>query len=174
MTLPKPPELLVGAGRPSLYKREYCEQVYKLSLLGAKDKEVADFFEISESTLNLWKLEHPEFSESMQDGKTKADTEVAAKLYGRAIGAEWIEEQAFRVKTGQHTEKVEIVQVRRAAPPETAAITRWLTNRQRDKWAERTEVNTNHTFAQMPTIKVGGSAIEFQVGEPPAKGDSNG
>ena len=36
------------AGRPTEYKEEYNEQVYKLCLLGAKDKELADFFNVEE------------------------------------------------------------------------------------------------------------------------------
>jgi hypothetical protein len=31
-------------GRPTKYKEEYNEQAYKLCLLGATDKELADFF----------------------------------------------------------------------------------------------------------------------------------
>ena len=44
------------SGRPTKYKDEYCEQAYKLCLLGATDKEMADFFQVSLSTLNLWKI----------------------------------------------------------------------------------------------------------------------
>lgn len=32
-------------GRPTKYKEEYTDQAYKLCLLGATDKEMADFFE---------------------------------------------------------------------------------------------------------------------------------
>ena len=53
-------------GRPSDYKPEYDEQVRKICALGADDKKLADFFNVSESTLNLWKLKHPTFSESLR------------------------------------------------------------------------------------------------------------
>jgi transposase len=42
-------------GRPSSYKDEYAMQALKLTLLGATDKELADFFEVKESTINRWK-----------------------------------------------------------------------------------------------------------------------
>ena len=63
---------MAKVGRPTEYKTEYNEQVYKLCLLGADDKRIADFFDIRESTLNLWKKKHPEFMEAIKDGKEKA------------------------------------------------------------------------------------------------------
>jgi hypothetical protein len=56
-------------GRPSKYKPEYCDQVEKLCKLGATDKDIADFFEVEESTINNWKVEHPEFMESIKTVK---------------------------------------------------------------------------------------------------------
>ena len=73
-------------GRPTSFKPEYIEQAYKLSLLGAKDTEMADFFGVSEVTLNAWKKEFPEFLKSLKDGKIKADLEISQSLYKRALG----------------------------------------------------------------------------------------
>ncbi|MCV5597561.1 hypothetical protein OFN66_28085, partial [Escherichia coli] len=44
----------------------YAEQARKLCLLGYTDAELADFFEVSESTINKWKLDYPKFSESIK------------------------------------------------------------------------------------------------------------
>ena len=121
-------------GRPTKYQPEFVEQVYKLCLLGAVDLELASFFGICEKTLNIWKEIYPDFLQAMTDGKIKADAEVAYKLHGRAIGSEWEEEQAIKVKVGAHEEKVEIVTVKRVAPPDTSAAIMWLTNRQRGLW----------------------------------------
>ncbi|MBL3206262.1 terminase, partial [Klebsiella pneumoniae] len=41
-------------GRPSKYKPEFAEQAKKLAVLGATDAQMADFFEVSVSTINLW------------------------------------------------------------------------------------------------------------------------
>ena len=60
-------------GRPSKFKEEYTKLAYHYSLLGATDKQMAGFFEVSESTINLWKLKHPRFSESIRRGKAEAD-----------------------------------------------------------------------------------------------------
>lgn len=151
-------------GRPTKYQPEYVEQVYKLCLLGAIDLELASFFGVCEKTLNIWKEIYPEFLQSMNDGKLKSDAEVAYKLHGRATGAEWEEEQAIKVKTGQFTEKVEIVKVKRAAPPDTAAAIMWLTNRQKGLW-RNTQSLQNLDKNGNPTDGPLRVAIEF-VGAP--------
>lgn len=53
-------------GRKSDYKEEYSDQVLKLCLLGATDKEIAEFFSVSEQTINSWKKKYPEFLESLK------------------------------------------------------------------------------------------------------------
>ena len=151
-------------GRPSSYKSTYVDDVFKLSLLGATDKEVADFFSVCEATINTWKIQHPEFLESMCDGKLKADTQVAHKLYDKALGAEWIEQQAFKVrnqeKTGSFTEEIQIVDVKRVAPPDTQAISLWLRNRQGAKW--RDKIDHEHTGKDGEAIEIKDvTAIEF-------------
>src|SRR5690606_9591061 len=82
-------------GRPTDYRPEYCELARNYCLLGAKDTELAVFFGVSESTLNLWKKEHPEFSESIKEGKEEADARVAQSLYHRATGYSHPEEKIF-------------------------------------------------------------------------------
>lgn len=127
-------------GRPTKYKPEFCEQAFKFALLGAIDSELADLFEVSEAAINDWKERYPEFLQSIREGKVLADANVAKGLYGRAIGAEWVEQQAFKVKNqtapGQFTEDVQIVDVRRAAPPDTKAAALWLSNRQGKRWKD--------------------------------------
>jgi len=84
-------------GRPSKYKPEYAEQAYKLCLLGATDAELADFFAVSEQTINAWKGDFPEFLESLTNGKHHADAKVAQALYHRALGYSHPEDKIFQV-----------------------------------------------------------------------------
>jgi hypothetical protein len=122
------------AGRPTDYREEYCEQAEKLCKLGATDKELADFFDVAESTINEWKLAHPEFSESLKKGKTLADANVAERLYQRAMGFEHDSEE-IKVIDGS----IERVEVRKVYPPDTVAAIFWLKNRQKKKWRDKTE-----------------------------------
>ena len=123
------------AGRPSKYKEEYAEQAYKLCLLGATDKELADFFGIKESTLNLWKNAQPEFMESLKRGKEDADAIVASKLYHRAIGYEH-EDTQFATFQGAITDRETYI---KHYPPDTTAAIFWLKNRQPAKWRDKTD-----------------------------------
>jgi hypothetical protein len=127
------------AGRPTKYKSEYAQQAYKLCLLGATDKELADFFEVNEDTVNEWKKKHKEFSESIKKGKVEADAVVASKLYHRAIGYEH-PETVIATYQGEITDTMEVV---KHCPPETTAAIFWLKNRQRDKWRDKTDIEAD-------------------------------
>lgn len=122
-------------GRPTRYKAEFAEQAYKLCLLGATDKEMADFFGVAESTLNLWKQRHPEFSESTTRGKLLADAEVAEKLFQRAKG---YSHEAVKVFNNQGEEM--IVPYTEHYPPDTQAASLWLRNRQPAKWRDKQDI----------------------------------
>jgi hypothetical protein len=122
------------AGRPTDYKEEYNAQAEKLCKLGATDKELADFFEVAESTINEWKLKHPEFSESIKAGKILADSEVAEKLFKRATGYSH-EDVDIKVIDGQ----IVTTDLVKHYPPDTTAAIFWLKNRQKEKWRDKTE-----------------------------------
>lgn len=120
--------------RPSKYRPEFVEQACKLCKLGLTDKEIAKFFEVSEQTLNTWKQQHPEFLESLKDGKTLADAEVASKLFHRATGYEHPEDDIRSVGG----EIVITPTIKHYAPDTTAAIF-WLKNRRPDLWRDKVE-----------------------------------
>jgi hypothetical protein len=120
--------------RPTDYKKEYCEQVEKLCRLGAIDKEIADFFGVAESTLNLWKQRHPEFSESIKRGKVLADANVADRLYQRAMG---YEHQAVKIVADAKSKDEHIVPYTEHYAPDTTACIFWLKNRQPEKWRDK-------------------------------------
>lgn len=133
------------AGRPTDYKEEYCEQAYKLCLLGHTDAEMATFFDIAESTLNNWKIAHPEFMESIKKGKEMADGDVAEKLYHRATGYSH-EDVDIKMYEGQ----IITTPLIKHYPPDTAAAIFWLKNRQRGKWKDKQD--HEHTIPQGLTV----------------------
>lgn len=122
-------------GRPTLYKDEYVEQVYKLCILGATDKEIADFFKVEESTINNWKIKHPEFLESLRQGKLIADADMAVSLYKRGIGYSHPETHVSNYKG-----EITLTDIIKHYPPETGAAFLWLKNRQPDKWKDKVDV----------------------------------
>lgn len=127
-------------GRPSKFKKEYIDQVYKLSLLGMIDREMADFFEISEATFHNWKKTKKGFLESIKKGKAIADGEVVQSLFNRATGYT-CKDTHFSICDGVVT----ATEYDKHYPPETTAIIFWLKNRQPDKW--RDKIDQNYTGA---------------------------
>lgn len=122
--------------RPTEYRDEYPEQAEKLCKLGAIDKELAEFFGVSESTINEWKLAHPEFSESIKSGKQIADMNVADRLYQRAMGFEHPE-----VHISNYQGAITQTPITKVYAPDTVAAIFWLKNRQPSKWRDKTEQN---------------------------------
>lgn len=119
-------------GRPSKYTDKTAKQAYKLCLLGAKDEELASFFEVDVSTIDAWKKQHQEFSRALKAGKDDADATVAKRLFKRATGYSHPEDKIFN-----DSGKPLIVPTIKHYPPDTTAAIFWLKNRQRDKWRDR-------------------------------------
>lgn len=119
-------------GRPSKYKEEFVEQAEKLCALGLTDVELAQFFGVSEVTLNAWKSKYPDFLKSLKVGKEHADTRVERSLYQRAIGYSHPEDKIFN-----DNGKPMIVPTIKHYPPDTTAAIFWLKNRKSADWRDK-------------------------------------
>lgn len=107
-----------NGGRPTDFKTEFIELAYNYTLLGATDEKLAEYFNVTKTTINNWKHSQPEFLDSIRRGKDLADIEVVNSLLGKAKGYD---------KGDKHY------------PPDTTAIIFWLKNRQPKLWRDRTE-----------------------------------
>ncbi|HCQ8390850.1 TPA: terminase [Klebsiella oxytoca] len=135
-------------GRPTKYQEAYAEQARKLCLLGYTDVDLADFFEVSEATINNWKHEYPEFLESIKKGKAVADGEVVAKLFHRATGYEHPEDDIRSVDG-----TIVITPTVKHYPPDTTAAIFWLKNRQPKTWRDKQEVEQSGDLGLTVNIK---------------------
>lgn len=122
-------------GCPTKYKPEYCEQSEKLVALGATDKQIGDFFEVTEQTINNWKIAHPEFFESLKLSKEQLDSRVVRSLYERAMGYSHEEEKVFNNQGEILTHDTV-----KHYPPDPTAMIFWLKNRQPDQWRDKREI----------------------------------
>lgn len=149
-------------GRPSAYQPEFPEQATKLCRLGATDKELADFFKVSEVTLNAWKTKHPEFLKSLKAGKALSDAEVADKLFSRATGYSHPE-----VHVSNYQGVITLTPLTKRYPPDTTAAIFWLKNRRPDVWREKVEADPEDD--QVPESKT----FTFQVIDGRTDGNAN-
>ena len=140
------------------YKPEYVEQVYKLCLLNAIDRELADFFEVNVDTIRNWSIRHPEFDAAKRLGKMKADAEVASKLFSRAIGC--------TVKKQRVLNNGAVVDYFEELPPDTRAIEYWLQCRNRDKWNPKQLVELSGNQANPLAFLLGEVATKTENASP--------
>lgn len=155
-------------GRPSKYNVEFVKQAYKLALLGAKNPELADFFEVNTDTIKEWRKIHPEFSAALKKGKELADMRVSKNLYKRANGFYYDEvthEEIEIKQPGAEVGKKIIVPatlkkvVRKMVVPDTTAQIFWLKNRQPDKWRDKNELSL--TVPEEQVFTIAGQKIKF-------------
>lgn len=132
-------------GRPTLYEPDdpnkphrpgHPTRAYRLALLGLTDQEIWESFGISEDTFYEWQNVHPEFSESLQEGKEPADAKVVDSLRQRALGYSHPEDKVFCTNG-----EVTVVPTIKHYPPDTAAAFIWLKNRQGKHWRDRQEIS---------------------------------
>lgn len=132
-------------GRPSSFKPEYVDQVYKLALMGYTDEDFANFFEVDVNTIDRWKIKYEAFRGALKEGREIADTRVTESLYRRAIGYTRTVQEAKVISTGNYESKVEIVTLVQEVEPNVTAQIFWLKNRQKSKWREKHEIGLTNS-----------------------------
>lgn len=132
------------AGRPTKYDPGYHpNKAYQLCLLGLNDEELAKIFDIAKSTLNEWKKEHEQFSDSVNAGKDLADAEIAESFHKRAKGYRYEEVTYEKIVLEDNKEDAIDSEayrkrvVTKELPPDAGAALNWLKNRQPKKWRDK-------------------------------------
>ena len=126
------------AERSRLFLPDHLDQVRAIAMRGVTEDQMCEIFDISPRQMGKWKSQYPLFKEALESGYTDADAAVLAALYQTAIGYTHDEEKIFqwdgeiiRAETIKHYK------------PDVQAIKLWMTNRQREHWADRKE--TEHS-----------------------------
>lgn len=130
------PELPTAQSR---YDPDYVRQAQAMCQLGATDRDLADYFQVTTRTIMRWQSQYPEFSAALNRGKEASDDRVERSLYSRATGYTFDSEKIFnndglitRVKTIEHV------------PPDVTACIFWLKNRRPAEWRDKTDHDHNH------------------------------
>ena len=80
------------SGRPTKYKRKFCEEVTELAKTGASMAEICSHFDISRQTIDNWANKHPEFLEALTRAK------IHAQAWWEAIGRQGLVANKFNGK----------------------------------------------------------------------------
>jgi hypothetical protein len=134
--------LTSAIGRNSLYNHDYPVQAFKLCLLGATNKELAAYFDVSPLTISNWKNFHSAFNDAVTRGKKMADMEVAHSLYQATLDRVITLRQAIKCKevyyddNGKRVEKerIEVINVEKHIPACFRSQQFWLRNRNPSHW----------------------------------------
>ena len=122
---------MTAIGRPTLFDPEMCEQAHNYCLLGATNDELAEFFDVSPSTIDRWIAERTDFRDAVRSGRVAADARVARGLYARAIGYDRTFERTVVIGS-----EVKPVTSTVHYPPNVQACIFWLRNRRRRTWSD--------------------------------------
>jgi len=129
-------------GPKKKFKQEYIKHAYLLAVAGKIDKEIAEYFDISERLLNNWKNEYPEIMQSIKKGKDEFDTgNVENALLKRALGYEYKETIQSTDEKGKEVKKGAKV-ITKTALPDVGALCFWLKNRQQGRWRDKPNADT--------------------------------
>ena len=118
-------------GRPTKLKKSFYEMTTNLCMLGATEKELADFLHVTEATITNWKNSDPKFLAALKAGKEEADAKVSKSLYRRAIGYEHSD-----IHFSSYEGDVTQTEYTKLYPPDPTSCIFWLKNRRRQDWRD--------------------------------------
>lgn len=124
-------------GRPSLYSPEMAERAFVFAQQGATDPEIAAGLGVDVSTLYRWRHEYQEFCEATRLGKEAPNERVERSLYHRSVG---YSHPAVKIFMPAGAKAPVYAPYTEHFPPDTAAASLWLRNRQPDKWRDKQDV----------------------------------
>jgi hypothetical protein len=124
-----------GGGRPSLYKPEYAEEARKLcAVMHATDLMLAEWFGVSERTINEWKMRHVEFFAALRAGKDVTDDLVERSTVQHIIGYHVLTEKVLQKGGPKHGGKITIREWVKGDPN---AGLKWLAARRPEIYREQ-------------------------------------
>lgn len=147
--------------RPTKYESKYNRLAKIATEKGFTDKDLADLFDVTEQTINNWKIDFPLFFESIKKGKRLADERVEQALYYRAIGYTHPD-----IHISNFQGQITITNIIKHYPPDPQAIFYWLGNRKPDQWK-----SVNRQIEIEPSEKLNDRLKE--VAEAISKSDTN-
>jgi len=137
MPAPKGNRFAKGNKSRNKYKSEYAEAARKLcAKSGFIDIQLAEWFEVTEKTINNWKLAHPEFAEALRVGKAETDDLVERATVQHICG--------YYVEVDELDRNGNIRQLRKWIPGNPHAGMKWLAARRPAVYRE--QKNVKHTL----------------------------
>lgn len=125
------------------------DMIRKYKQVGLTDKEIWTLLDIKKSSYYSYKKDYPEFAEAIHDGLDHANARVASQLLDNSLGYEYIEEVQSQKKEVFYEDGKKIKEVtepvalplKKYKPSETNAAKFWLTNKDKENWKDKQDIN---------------------------------
>jgi len=140
--LPRPSKTYKGKYQPHMAE-EAQELVGKL---GARQCDLAEYFEVDESTVDNWMRIHPDFKRAVKRGRLEAGLKMAQALFQKGLGYSHPD-----VHITSHQGNIQVTPIMKHYPPDTQAAVKYLSIIFREYWAET--MNVDHTIRGTITHK---------------------
>lgn len=127
--------------------------------LGAILPDLAEAFGVAVSTIELWMVQHKEFSVAIKKGRKPANDKVELSLYNQCFPF-----SLPAVHFSSHEGKVTTTPYIKWYPPIVQAQQTWLNNRCPDRWSRAPEIGDEGTA--IPAI------IQFKTFNPSKNADT--
>jgi hypothetical protein len=127
-------------GRPTKYQEELHCQIARLGVkAGLNEIQIAGEIGVSESTLNLWKKEHPAFSECLKNSRINKVEEVEKSLVRRALGFHYKAQKPMTCFIGDGVQEIITAEYQEYMPPNPTAIIFYLKKNAPEKYGDKAE-----------------------------------
>jgi uncharacterized protein (DUF433 family) len=155
-------------GRPAIYQKKVTDLdlLYRLALLGLTNQELAEFYDVSLTTITRWVKNKQEFRRILKKGREVADADVANSLRREASGYKYYTKTiTTKKKSGEVVEETvpatedefnaaggTLTIQEHYARPNTTAQFFWLQNRQPHLWKNKKNVHVSSPDKSMAKI----------------------
>lgn len=135
---------MAKTGRKSKYDTEikpHLEEIAQAVKNGATVAEIANAFNIAESTIYKYKAEKAEFSAAFARGRASIVIEIRGALLKKALGFEYEEEKRVGRKDGKGENIVLVEKYKKYSPPSETAAAMLLRNYD-ENWLDKDSATT--------------------------------
>lgn len=122
-----------------------------VSMAGARNKDLAEYFGVSVKTIEYWVTTKPEFKRALKRARMKNVLRASRSLFNLAVGYEhkdtFISQYRGQIITKEYMKRY---------PPNFPALSRYLSIMMREVWAEKTSMelsaNLNVEYSETLTL----------------------
>ena len=148
-------------GRPTVYHAKYAPLAAELMAMhGMIDKDMAERFQVAESTFHKWKKDHPEFKKALKKGKETPDDQAIAALLKSGLGYFVTESETSYDADGDITGSVERT---KWIKENSTSLIFWLKNRLPEDWKDKQEIKID--MDNDPLVRFAEAIAAFKLPE---------